>query len=357
MKYLAFAALAACGQPGASDVDGNPGSDAPIAIDAALDAPGQVGTSSVSIIVEPNGNHGSELVTAIAGATKSVYMTMYEIDDSDVLNALVARKKAGLDVQVILDARRTSRSTRRRSRSSRRRAIAVVWSSVDVHVHAREDDHHRRRDRVDHDDEREQLVAIENREYLAIDTDAADVAEAIAVFQADHAHQAITPSGALVVADTNARQKLVELIDTATTTLDVEGEEFSDTNSNGVVDAVDAAAHRGVTVHVRRRERSTRPDRGDRASRTPAAPSSMTGPTSGNGTASNPYIHAKAIVVDCRHDLHARLRRLRELLRRLARLQPRARRDLRRRGRAREGQDGDRHGLRQGQGAVVTRRP
>lgn len=39
-----------------------------------------------------------------------------------------------------------------------------------------------------------------NREFLAIDTNLADVAEATRVFAADHAHQPITPSGALVVA-------------------------------------------------------------------------------------------------------------------------------------------------------------
>ena len=44
-----------------------------------------------------------------------------------------------------------------------------------------------------------------NREYLAVDTAPADIAEAMAVFMADHAHQAITPVGPLVVANSNAR--------------------------------------------------------------------------------------------------------------------------------------------------------
>jgi len=48
------------------------------------------------------------------------------------------------------------------------------------------------------------------------------------VFQADHAMTAVAPAGPLVVANTNARERLVALIDSATKTLDVEGEEFSD---------------------------------------------------------------------------------------------------------------------------------
>ena len=137
-----------------------------------------------------------------------------------------------------------------------------------------------------------------NREYLAVDTQPADVAEAVAIFKADHAMQTITPSGALVVADTNARPDLVQLIASATKTLDVEVEEFSDTYSTGVVNAVAAAATRGVVVRV------------IVANASPVAPPIttvkhagakvvMTGPTSGNGTSSNPYIHAKAILVDC----------------------------------------------------------
>ena len=141
----------------------------------------------------------------------------------------------------------------------------------------------------------------DNREYLAIDTDAADVAEATAIFKADHAQQSITPTGTLVVANTNARPDLVALSDGANSTLDVEVEEFSDTYSTGVVNAVVRAAKRGVKVRV---VIANADDQlGDAAAITSVKGAGgkvvMTGPTSGNGTASNPYIHAKAIIVDC----------------------------------------------------------
>ncbi len=291
--------LAACGANGNGDhVDARGTGDG--GHDGSTDAgSGGSGTSDVTIIVEPNGNRGSELVAAINNAQHSVYMTMYEIDDKDVISALEGRANAGLDVEAVLDSSSTNTAENTPAYNDlNAQHASTVWSSTAfTFTH-------------------EKTVIIDgtvawimtmnantsspsaNREYLAIDTDPADIAEATAVFKADHALQPITPSGALVVADTNARAKIVALINTATTTLDVEGEEFSDTDSNGVVDAVCAAARRGVLVHVVVGNAS--PDAPSIADvKAAGGHVVVTGPTSGNGTSSNPYIHAKAVVVDC----------------------------------------------------------
>jgi phosphatidylserine/phosphatidylglycerophosphate/cardiolipin synthase-like enzyme len=134
-----------------------------------------------------------------------------------------------------------------------------------------------------------------NREYLAVDTDLEDVAEATAVFTADHAMTSIVPSGDLVVADANARGKIIGLIDGAQSTLDVEGEEFSDTL---VVQAVSRAAKRGVATHVVVGNASPSAQ-SDTLIKNSGGSVVVTGPTSGHGTSTNPYIHAKAIVIDC----------------------------------------------------------
>jgi len=256
-------------------------------------------TSAIQIIAEPNGNKGSELSTAIAGAKHSVYMTMYELDNTTVINALASRASAGLDVQVILDGSTTNKSFNTPAFNQLTSAGAkAVWSNpAFTYTHEKT---------VIIDGTVAWIMTmngnttspIDNREYLAIDTDPDDVAEATAVFTADHAMQSITPSGALVVANSNARPKLVQLIDSATTTLDVEGEEFSDTNSNGIVDAVSQAARRGVVVHVIVSNGNVDPTSVTDVTKA-GGHVVMTGPTSGNGTTSNPYIHAKAIVVDC----------------------------------------------------------
>ena len=90
----------------------------------------------------------------------SVYMTMYEIDNTSLINALVARKNAGLDVQAILDKRDGEQDVQHvRVHDAQQRAHPGRVVEPDVHVHAREDRDDRRRDRVDHDDERQHVIA------------------------------------------------------------------------------------------------------------------------------------------------------------------------------------------------------
>lgn len=299
MRTLALWAivLAACGHgaatpatdaPAGEGSDGAPGADAPAGT-----------THSVAIVVEPDGMRGQQLVDAIAGAQRSVYVTMYELSDSAVIGALAARAQAGVDVQVVLDGSSATKSFNTPAFTQLANAGAsVVWSNARfTYTHEKT---------VIVDGEVAWIMTMngtttaprENREYLAIDSDPADVAEATEVFDADHAGQVIVPNGGLVVANANARPDLVALIDGATTTLDVEGEEFSDTTATGVVKAVARAAQRGVAVHV------VVANGGIDATAVSLVKSAggrvvMTGPASGSGTATNPYIHAKAIVVDC----------------------------------------------------------
>lgn len=279
-------------------------SDAAIG-DAAGDAPGDGGlpvSTEVTILVEPNGNGGAELRAAIAAATRSVYVTMYELNDGALLDAIVGRQAAGLDVQVILDGSTTNKAWNQGAYDQLHGAgVDVVWSNpAFTYTHAKY---------VILDSATAWIMTMNgnvsspkyNREYLAIDTGAADVAEVTAIFHADHAHQPITPTGALVVANTDARSRLVALIDAATTTVDVEDETFSDTTANGIVAALERAAHRGVQVRVAIANQTLSSGEQSANARVLAAGGHvvMTGPMSGSGTVANPYIHAKAILVDC----------------------------------------------------------
>ena len=358
---VVVAILSACGGGNASS-DGGGSADAPgPTADADLR-----GTTAVVITVEPDGMDAKQLVDAIDAATTSIDMTMYAISDDDIINALAARAKASVKVQAVLDGS-TGTSTQGGvdNKSFNMDAftkltaagVSIVWSSTAfTFTHEKS---------IIIDGTSAWIMTMNattsaptgNREYLALDTDPADIAEATAIFNADHALQAITPSGSLVVANSNARSELVALIDTATTTLDIEGEEFSDLNRTA-----SCKPWRALRTEVSRRTSSspttipTRP----RIQRVKMAGAKVvvTGPTSSDGTMSNPYIHAKAIVVDCNGtSVRARLRRLGKLLDGLAQLQPRARRDLHDRERARESQDCDRYRLRRWHGAVVDVRP
>ena len=158
---------------------------------------GSSGTSTgVSILVYPNGNHAAELIAAINGAKTSVYMTMYEIDDTGVITAIIARKNAGLDVQVILDGSSTTRSNNTNAYDSFNQVhIPVIWSSSAFTYT------HEKCVMIDHKQawvmtaNAEASVPEYNREYLAIDNEAADVTEAEAIFTADHAMKTISADG------------------------------------------------------------------------------------------------------------------------------------------------------------------
>src|SRR4029077_13897668 len=83
--------------------------------------------------------------------------------------------------------------------------------------------------------------------------------------------------------------------------VDVEGEEFSDTATGGVVDALTSAAARGIAVRIVSANGSQPTSETAAIARVKHAGAQVviSGPTSSNGTLSNPYIHAKAMVVDC----------------------------------------------------------
>ena len=141
----------------------------------------------------------------------------------------------------------------------------------------------------------------DDREYLAIDTDAQDVAEAEAIFEADYGMQSITPSGDLVVSPTNSQATLVNLIESATKSVDIEVEEFSDLDSNGVVNAVVQVLQRGVAVRIviANMTLSSSQTTANSEAKAAGAKIVMTGGQDGSSSSSNPYISAKTILIDC----------------------------------------------------------
>lgn len=260
-------------------------------------------STDVSIIVEPNGNDASELVAAIKAATKSVYLVVYQLDNHDVVTAIQNRQAAGLDVKVILDGSTSSKSFNQTAYTAINSAHAntAIWSSSSfTYTHEK---------CVILDSKEAWIMTMnldesspqDDREYLAVDDNAADVAEAQAIFLADYAGTSITPTGNLVVSPTNSRTDLVKLIGTATKSLDIEVEEFADTDTNGIVDAVVAVANKGIPVHVTIANASLDATAPAANSDVKAAGGKvvMSGGTDTTSTSTNPYIAAKTILIDC----------------------------------------------------------
>ncbi len=243
---------------------------------------------SVTLLVEP-GAGITPLVNAIKGAKTSVHMTMYLLTSDTVINALISQKQAGKEVKVVLNAQFPTGGNQNSQVYTQllNAGVSVVYApSQFTYTHEK---------CVVIDKKEAWIMTMNatnsspgNREYLAIDDNAADVAEAEAIFEADYAHTAITPTGDLVVAPNNAEQAVLALVNSAQQSILIEGEEFSDSY---ITNAAAAKASAGIPVHV------------VLSNLTPTAAGMTTISTLKSHGAkvvvvANPYIHAKAVVVD-----------------------------------------------------------
>jgi phosphatidylserine/phosphatidylglycerophosphate/cardiolipin synthase-like enzyme len=225
----------------------------------------------------------------IDSAHTSLEMTMYELNDTTAINELIARKKAGVEVRVVLDQK--EKSTNQAAFNALQAAgVGVTWSSATFQYT------HQKTITVD---DRESLILTgnltskyysETRDFGDFDTNADDVKAIVVVFNADYAHRSVTPSDAndLLWSPTTARSRVLWAIEGAHKTLDVEGEEFSDTS---VVNAVVAKAKEGVAVRVLVESPS---QYASEIKKVVAAGGKVAGYSSSKGL----YIHAKAVIAD-----------------------------------------------------------
>ena len=247
-------------------------------------------TTGGSAFVFATGTTSEPLIYSfITGARSSIDMTMYELSDTTAVNDLIARKKAGVHVRVILD--QAERTTNQSAYSALVAAgIGVVWSSTAFEYT------HQKTLTVD---DRESLILTgnltstyyaETRDYGDRDTNKSDVAAIVGVFDADYAHKPITPSDAtdLLWSPTTSQSQLLSVIDGAHRTLDVEGEEFSD---SAVVNAIAARARAGVAVRV---VIESPTQYASEISKVVQAGGKVVGYSSKTGL----YIHAKAVIAD-----------------------------------------------------------
>lgn len=225
----------------------------------------------------------------IEQATSSLNMTMYELSDTTVENDLISLESSGVDVRVILD--QAEKSTNQAAYTKLEDGgVGVVWSSTAFTYT------HQKTITINND---ESLILSGNltsewytttRDYGVFDSDANDVAAIVAVFNADYKHSSITPSDGdnLLWSPTTAQSRLVSLVESATTSIDVEEEEFSDT---ALINALVDDAENGVTVRVVVEDPS---DYSSEIKKLDSAGAQVVGYPESAAL----YIHAKAIVVD-----------------------------------------------------------
>jgi hypothetical protein len=244
--------------------------------------------SDFSLVILPDQGENA-IYNFVNSATSSVNVTIYELKDTTLVNDLVAREKAGVDVRVILDQAEKSYNTAAYNALTAG-GVGAVWSSTAFTYT------HQKTITVNDD---ESYISTGNfdttyyatsRDYGVFDTDANDVAAIVAVFNADYAHTSITPSDGddLVWSPTDSQTQLLNLINGATKSLDIEAEEFSDTD---IVNALVAAEDRGVAVRMVLEDPS---DYSSEVSDIEAAGAQVTGYSSTTGF----YVHAKTIIAD-----------------------------------------------------------
>ena len=134
-----------------------------------------------------------------------------------------------------------------------------------------------------------------NREANYVDRDPTDVEALAALFAADWARTPYTPTDPnLVIANVNARQKLMTLINGASKSLSIESEEMQDP---AIIDALIAAQKRGVAVRYigpTATNGTNAPQRDDNA----PGRKRIEGGGAGVRLLAMPYVHTKTIVAD-----------------------------------------------------------
>jgi phosphatidylserine/phosphatidylglycerophosphate/cardiolipin synthase-like enzyme len=215
---------------------------------------------------------------------------MYLLTNSTVVSTLISKKKAGLDVKVVLNKNFPTTGTDNNSVFTQLQSngVQVVWAPSGFTYT------HEKAAIVDGASVWIMTMNVtfssptSNREYLALDTDSDDVAVAEQVFQADFTNTSASTTGKLLVAPINARARLLDLIGNAQTKLDLELEELSDSQ---IFPALVAAHDRGVAVRVVLSDDTPT-----------SAQANAVATIKADGIPvkklSTPYVHAKAIVAD-----------------------------------------------------------
>jgi phosphatidylserine/phosphatidylglycerophosphate/cardiolipin synthase-like enzyme len=209
-------------------------------------APPAPRATTYTLVTEPDEGL-TALYNLIASAVKSIDMTMYELTDVTVVDALAKAAGNGLTVRAILDQNGEKTANTPAYNYLEQHSVAVHWANPAYAVT------HQKTITVD-----QTISAImtlnltpnyysTSRDFIVITNSAADVAAIEATFNADFNNSAITPPTGenLVWSPTNSLSSLEALIAGATHSLLIAQEEFSE---SAIESAVLAALKRGVAV-------------------------------------------------------------------------------------------------------------
>jgi phosphatidylserine/phosphatidylglycerophosphate/cardiolipin synthase-like enzyme len=257
-----------------------------VPLDARAPAAGDV-----RVLVEPEAGPAAVL-SLLAGARRSLWMEMYLLTDEAAIQTLVDRRRAGVDVRVVLEPHPYQADGANDDTFDRLAAAGVLvsWASPRFALT------HAKLAVVD----RARLVVLTlnltragltaNREYVVVDDDPRDVAAAVALVAADltGVSDGAAAAGRLLASPTSTRPALAAALARAARAVTVEMEELSDF---ALVDALVAARARGCAVSV------ALPGAG-RSAATDGAARRLAAAGVAVRFVDQPTLHAKAVIAD-----------------------------------------------------------
>ena len=209
--------------------------------------PVSAGSGALRVLSEPQAGL-SAVYALVTGAKSAIDLTMYELIDPTATGDLAAAAGRGVDVRVILDSHLEKTRNTPAYNYLKAHKVHVTWAPSGTTYHQKT---------LTVDNKTSVIMTLNltsedyagTRDFAVIDTSKADVAAVVATFNADFAHQKITPpDGAdLVWSPTNSQAAILAVIDAARHTLSVENEEMG---YQVITSALEAAARRGVDVQV-----------------------------------------------------------------------------------------------------------
>jgi phosphatidylserine/phosphatidylglycerophosphate/cardiolipin synthase-like enzyme len=256
---------------------------------ASQSTPTSEGGSFTGVIVLPD-DGPAPILDELEAAKESILLYIYLLSDEEAIQALLRAHYRGVDVRVMLDpvpygGAGTELNVFQRLAAA---GIDVRWTSGEfrfAHVKMLIVD---RTTLLTMNLNWTEAAFSANRELAVVTDDSARVSQALSIFENDWAGHSETPAGPLVISPETSRRDLLHFIASADATLDIYAEVMTDQE---ILAALVEAAVRGVDVRLVMSE---------------AAGESLWHEEPGflarNGIdvtiVNQPYIHAKAVIVD-----------------------------------------------------------
>jgi cardiolipin synthase len=212
---------------------------------------------SRSLVVMPD-DSTKPILDAISGAKKSLRVKMFLLSDPDLLQAVIAAKRRGVRVRIMLNpARRDGESENQASRKKLEAGgVEVIDSNPDYDVT------HEKSMVVE--DETVFVKSLnwdtknltETRDYAIITAHPHEVAEIIQCFEAAWARKPFRgdEKSHLIWCGGNGRERIAQFIDGAKESLFLQNERYQDAV---IIEHLVRAARRGVKIHVMARPRTS----------------------------------------------------------------------------------------------------